>query len=384
MAGFSFMFIMFVILGFYLLLNRRRMLAKILQHPVFIACYAFLLVGILLESLHTDSDYFEILRMAQMIAGAVSIACLCRDRRALHAGIHGYLLAGVCMSVLLFFTTFGVLSGATAIDFEQASRLRAATLEDNPLRANLNMMAFCAAQGTVVALALALFAKSIVMRVIFVGVTIVCAIASFLPMSRSGFVILVVSCASVMLAYGFRHVRTLLFGFLLVVAVLLWVPDVVFSRLSYSTEPVYGQLEGRARINTAVMDHLPEYVFTGIGAGNFWKQWGYESGFVTGYGSVVGAHNCFFQVTIYWGLPGLLALLLAVYQTIRYSLRRSGRDVLALSVTGIAVSLLLLLLVIHNIYTKEFSLGLGLLVASRYWIWPKGTVSTDVSASPVS
>ena len=93
----------------------------------------------------------------------------------------------------------------------------------------------------------------------------------------------------------------------------------------------------------------------------------------TGRTGVVGAHNCFFQVTIYWGLAGFLALLTVIWQAYRYCPKHCGNDTLALSLLGIVVSVGLMLLIVPNLYSKPFSLGLGLLVGARYWIWPTGS-----------
>ena len=50
------------------------------------------------------SDYVEIFRTGQMIAGAVLMASLYRDRQALRAGLSGYIIAGISFSVFLFLT----------------------------------------------------------------------------------------------------------------------------------------------------------------------------------------------------------------------------------------------------------------------------------------
>jgi hypothetical protein len=372
-AGFSIMYILFGLLAGYIFLNRPRALAKIYLHPVFLAAYALLIVAFLTEFSHPYSDYSHIFRIGQMIAGAIFVASLSRDRGALRAGIYGYLITGAWMSIFLFLTTYGTLQEATATDFDQASKLRAEVFESSSLRNNPNTMGFFSAQGTVVALALALTARSSRRRNLFLGLVLFCSVATFLPMSRGAIMIAIASCTSVMLAYGVKHIRTIMIVAVLGIGILIWVPDAVFSRLVFSTQSYRGQREARASIYTAAIEHLPGYIMTGVGAGNFWESWGLYNGFAKR-GVVRGAHNSFLQVAIYWGLPGLLALIMLIYQAYRCLPRQCGKNTLSLCLQGIGVSLLLFLLVMHVLSAKQFSLGLGLLVGARSWIWPEGTI----------
>jgi hypothetical protein len=75
----------------------------------------------------------------------------------------------------------------------------------------------------------------------------------------------------------------------------------------------------------------------------------------------------FLQVTIYWGLVGLLALVVVIWQGYRCLLHTGKGDALALGVLGIAVSALLLMPFISELYYKGFSLCLGILVAYDRW-----------------
>lgn len=372
LGGFSIIYLIFGVTGGYVLLTRTHALVKVSTHPVFLAAYLLLVVGFVMESMHANSDYFELRRYVYMIGGAVLVASLCTDRQALQAGFYGYLLASALLSVFLILTFYGSFEGATATNLREASSIRGDIFRENPLSGNLNTMAFQAAQGVVVALTLALTAVSARKRYLFLGVALLCLVAAFLPMSRSGIMIALVSCATVMIAYRGKRMRALVVAVVLGAGVLLWAPDLAFTRLSLSMTSSYyrePQADGRASVYAAVFEHLPEYVATGVGAGNFWGSWTYSKGFG---GS--GAHNCFVQVTIYWGLMGLLALIGVTWLAYRCIPKRCGSDALSLGLLGIAISSLLWMLVMHNLYAKEFSLGLGLLVGARSWIWPDGIV----------
>jgi hypothetical protein len=372
-AGFSIMYIMFAILAAYIVLNRPRALARAWLHPVFLAAYALLTVSLFVESSHPFADYSFILRLGQAIAGAIIVASLCRDRRALQAAIYGSLVAGVWMSVLLFLSSFGALSGAIATDFNEATRIRSQVFAEMPLEANLNFMGFIAAQGTVVALASALTTRSSHRRYLLLGIGAFCFVATFLPLSRSAIAIVILACGIIMLAYGAMHIRTLMVAIILGATMVIWVPNAVFSRLTFSTEPYHGKIEARARIYTAAIEHFPEYAMTGVGVGNFNGPWGMQTEFFKpSQGIVIGAHNWYIAVTIYWGVGGLVALLVMIYQAYRCLPKRSGADPLSLCLLGIAISLFLYTFVQHVIYSKTVFLGLGLLVGARLWIWPHG------------
>ena len=69
----------------------------------------------------------------------------------------------------------------------------------NSLKANLNSLAFFLAQGAAAALAIALMSRSAFVRYSLFGITALCFIASFLPLSRSGTAITLIACVAVML-----------------------------------------------------------------------------------------------------------------------------------------------------------------------------------------
>lgn len=376
--GFSLQFILFGIIALYVAWNRFPELLRTVGHPALIAGYLFLTVGFLLEWTHPHHSYDELLRVAQMVIGAILLASLCRDLPALRMACYGYLAAGLWLSILLFMTSYGALNAATATDFQQASQLRAAAFEDNPLQANLNNMAFGAAQASVIALSWGLVTRATLPRGFFIASGLICLVGAFLPLSRSGVAIAIASCATVMYAFGLRHGKGILIAVLLVGAVLMWVPQAVWSRMSFTFEKHEGKTEGRALVYGAAIDHLPEYFLTGVGAGNFWTHWGRRTEFASDSGRVSGAHNCFMQVTLYWGILGLMAFLSIFWQTYRCLPRHSNREAAALALVGIGVSIMLFSMVSHNIYAKEFTLALGLLVGAHRWIWPQGIVYPSI------
>ena len=376
-AGFSISFLWFGVMACYVVLNRSQALSSIWSHPVFLAAYAFLGLAVFMESFHPDPRYSEIVRIGLMVAGAVFISSLCRDKAALRATIEGYLLGAIGMTVLLFLTLYGVLSGVTADSFDQASQIRSQVASEINYANNLNGMAITAATGAVLALVLALTTKSFRLRILFLGTSAFCAIATFLPFSRTAVVILALSSATVMFAYGV-NVRAIVIALVLGAGVLIWVPEAVFPRLSFSLD----RNEARADLYRATIDHFSEYVLFGVGNGNFYGDWGLNSEFaIHGNGIIYQAHNAFVQVTLYWGLVGFFAFLMFVWQAYRCVPRRCGMDALSLCLLGIAIGGFLNLFAQPDLYAKSSSVLLGILVGARHWIWPDGIVPSGTRAS---
>lgn len=212
----------------------------------------------------------------------------------------------------------------------------------------------------------------------FLVVGMFCLVGTFLPMSRGAVISVIVAGAAILYAYG-MGMRIILMLAVLGIGVMIWVPDVVISRMSFTTEKnTSGKLEARAEVYLAAIEHFPEYYVTGVGEGNFWGPWGLKNWFKKGSGTrahVIGPHNCFIAVTIYWGIAGFLAYLAIVYQAYRCVPHKCGRDASSLCLLGLGLMLLMFIMNGHLLASKELSVGLGLLVSCRYWVWPRGVVT---------
>lgn len=379
LAGMSVMFLVYGALATYVIINRQRTLGEIWYHPVFIASYAFVFVSAILEYSSPLPEYGDIIRFAQMIGGAVCVAVLCRDRLALVAGLYGYIATALWVSIVLFSTGYEALQGMDAEDFQQASKLRNQTFENKPMGANINGLAFVCAQGAIVAFALALSDRFKHLRTLLVGIAGFCLTASFLPMSRGAAALGLVSFAVMLYAHGIRHGKTLIFASVLGISVYAVVPEAVWSRMVFSTEVgKSGKMESRASLYDAALNRLPEYIVAGVGAGNFSKKWGLEKGFAKHHeGALIAqpTHNSLLQITINWGIFGLMMFLWIIWCVYRSVPLHYGRDELSLALLGITISVGLILLQSHGFYSKQFSFAVGMLVGARQMIWPTGTVS---------
>ncbi|WP_413934978.1 O-antigen ligase family protein [Nitrospira sp. BLG_1] len=375
-AGMSVSFLIFAALAIYVILNRPRTLGVIWYHPIFIVAYAFIGVSALLEFSSPLSSYETIIRFSQMIVGATCVAVLSRDRSALTAGLYGHIAAALWVSVFLFFNSYGTLKGMGAgSNFHEATMIRGEV--DAGFQNNLNRVAFVCIQGAIVAFALVLSGRFNHSRIPLLGISIFCAVATLLTMSRGALVIGLVACIAILYAYGARRYgKVLILVSILGLSIYPLVPDVVWTRMKFTTEKdEYGKIEGRAFIYTTAINHLPEFFVSGVGSGNYFKKWGFQNGFVRR-GSVLGAHNAFLQITIMWGVFGLLMFLWIIWCVYRSIPLRCGRDELSLALLGILVSVALYLFVSHVVYDKVYAFAVGMLVGARQGVWPGGIVST--------
>jgi O-Antigen ligase len=373
-GGFTVMWILFAVLAGYALVERARALNKTWLHPVFLAAYVMLALDSVIEFSHPNASYGDITRIGQMVLGAVFVASLCRDREALRATVYGYILASLWVSVLLLTNSYGTLSEAGSGGFQDASRIRGQVLSENPLGANANVVAAQVAVGAVAALALGLTARTTRLRCLFLGTTLILAVAAFMPMSRGAVLILIVSCSVVFFSFGFKRVQTMLIVSLVAATIVVSVPEAIWSRMTFSTQTQGDKIDPRTSVYAAAIEYLPEYIVNGVGSGNYWNSWAWQKPGFRYRTSVLGAHNVFFQVAIWWGLAGILGLLVVIWHAYRCLPKRIGKDPLSLCLLGTSVSLLLMMVVRHDLSSKEFALGFGLLVAASCWIWPQGRV----------
>jgi heme exporter protein D len=377
-AGFSSLFFMFAVLAAYVAINRLQCLDRVWMHPVFVAAYLFIGFSVVLEFASPSSSYGKIASFALMVVGALLVASLCRDRAALKVFLYGYIGAALWLGALLFLTSYGALSGASATGFHEASKVRNQAFSDNPIQANLNSMAFDCAEGAIVAVAFALGSASVRVRNFFAAIGIFCLVASFLPMSRGAVIAILVSCGAMLKANGIRHVRVWLLVAVTAISAVLLVPDSVWERMVVMQPE--NKMEKRAMFYVTAWQYVEDYIFMGVGAGNYFNKWGFEHGFAFLVGSEYRlwvVHNAFLQVLIFWGMISLLVYLAIIWLAYRCLPRTYGKDVLVLSMLGIAVSLLMLMPFSSNFSSKGFSLGLGMLVAYQRWLSPRSVAQLE-------
>jgi hypothetical protein len=378
-GGASVLFILFGLLALYLFVRHPQAALQVLPHRVFVAAYLFLLVSMIGEFSSPSPMYIDIARFAFMIAGSIVVASLCRDELALRVCCYAYMCAAAWMSVVIFSTFFQSVPNATASGYTEASMIRSNVFGNGPVRADLNTMGFVCVQGAAVSYAFAMAKRESKRLITFLGLAVLFTTASLCTMSRSTIIMILITCGVIALRLGLKHGKSILIAILFVSAVLWATPDLAWVRLGAGVQGAVsedGKLESRFALYEAAFEHLPEYVLTGVGQGNCLTDWGLKSGFV----DCAWVHNSFLHVTIFWGLPALLAFIVLIYAAYRCIPSGWGRDRLDLAVLGIAVSSFLYLSFVHNFYDKLFALALGVLAGGDYWIWRRIPANTSALA----
>jgi hypothetical protein len=364
--GFSAVTIVFAVIVAGALASRPLVTMRTAVSPVFVASFGLVAAGFIMERFHGNSDYGDVFRLAQAIVGGVAIGAFVRSKRCASALVKGLTAGATLVAVLMLTRGYSKVAAADAQDFREAAATRVEALGSIGLRANANELAFICAVGAVLSLAYALKSSSKIERIVAPVVAVICGTGMLVPMSRGGIVIAVAGGVFVMLASGVRKRILAVIALAVFAWIALAIPTAVYSRLQVSTElSAGGKMESRPRLFLSAVGAFPEYALEGVGAGNYWQFWAVENGLANN-GQPVGAHNTFFQVTMYWGAAAFFFLVLILWRSAR-ALRGAPRDALGMAVKALGVMLALRVLVTHNFYAKEFSIGLGLISAYPLW-----------------
>jgi len=209
-----------------------------------------------------------------------------------------------------------------------------------------------------------------------------CLLGTFLPQSRSGVLAAVAACLVVLLVYRQSRTRAFMVALIVGLGLVLVLPRAALSRFQSAGENAAGRSDdSRVRVYTAAWEALPDYFWSGVGAGHYHDTWAIEHGLskLVDNGQnmevlVIGAHSVFLQILIYWGILGLSFYLFMLWRAYRCLPRHPASDHLALALLGLTVAMVVRLLFTQNFYVKDFALVLGLLAAARMNIWPRGFV----------
>ncbi|HNP49314.1 MAG TPA: O-antigen ligase family protein [Bacteroidia bacterium] len=363
----------FLIFGFtfaYIGLTRLNTLLRLFSSKYFVASIGFAVVCIFMETLHPFSSYDFIFRYLNMTLGIFCIAVLCRDKTAFDVSLFAFILASAFQSLFLIFGTEPLLRSLSAEGFYDASRARIQAFETFFLRGNLNDISYFSSIGAVIGLIWMYFEKVKWKRYVLLFLTVPSVLGVFLPASRTGAVVFFVSILIFVYKSKINLKSWVLPSLVLIIFLFIAVPDVVWVRLgSVLRFAELQESDSRTKVYTAVLKTIDQYALTGIGAGNYWHGWAVSAGITNRFTTDVAmaAHNAFFQLWIYWGLPGLLYFLGLIYlfwtalDKEIYGNRRK-------SCLYIFIAMIpMIFLFYHSFYHKSFSIGLGMLLGARFW-----------------
>lgn len=361
-GGVSVLYLVFALLAAVALIAQPRMLVRAALHPIFIAGYVLVGSTLFVELLHSNTDLLWWSSMAQMIAGGVIVASYVRSERDVHATLSAFIITSLWVAVLIVRSTYWQVASAGVSGFSEASTLREAALGDLGLIANWNRLAFLCAMAVGIAASRTILSSART-RVLYALVTFLSAMASILTFSRSGIVAVAVTLAYVFSSLINRRLiqRVMLIGAAGLLLLWLAVPRVVFERFDFSLGyDITGKQESRIHIYGTLLRTLPSYVIWGVGSGNYFSKWAFEQG-LSYQGVASATHNTFLQVTVSWGLAGLVgwsAVLIVAWRTLAVATRRQLQFV---PLKAFCVPLALWLMASNDIADKQMSIALGMI-----------------------
>ncbi|MBP6523465.1 MAG: O-antigen ligase family protein [Saprospiraceae bacterium] len=368
--GASTPFLLFGLTLFYLAVTRLKTLIRLFSGKYFLISISFAIICIFMETLHPFPSYDFISRFVNMIIGMFCIVALCRDRMALDIALFTFILASAVQSFLIITGTAPLMQNINAVGFSDASQARLMAFEEFYLRGNLNDISYFSSIGSIIGIIWAYYEKVAWKKWLLVALTFPSILGVFLPASRTGAVIFFASFLLFIYKSKIKFKKWALAIPTLLILLAFTVPDMVWVRLSSLIRITELQEEdSRTKVYIAVLKNVNQYFITGVGSGNYWHGWAVNAGITNRFTTDVAmaAHNAFFQVWIYWGLPALIAFLylMSIY-----------RDAIVRDVAGdrrrtciyIFIMIIpMIFLFYHSFYHKSFSIGLGLLLSARYW-----------------
>jgi O-antigen ligase len=305
-----------------------------------------------------------------MTLGMFGIAALCRDRQAFDLAMFTFVLASAFQSILIITGTAPLLRSFTASGFSDASHARLMAFEEFYLRGNLNDISYFSSIGAIIGIIWAYYEENKWKKIGLVALTLPSVLGVFLTASRTGAVVFFTSFLIFLYKSKLNLKKWIIPTTVLLLFIALAVPEVVWVRLGSLIRLTELQSEdSRSKVYIAVLQNIDQYVLTGIGSGNYWQGWAVKAGITNRYTTDVAmaAHNAFFQVWIYWGLPALLGFLylLKLYSKALVKDVKGDRRKTCLYIFAMIIPLIFIFY--HSFYHKSFSIGIGMLLGARFW-----------------
>lgn len=368
--GASTPFLLFGLTLFYLAVTRLKTLIRLFSGKYFLISISFAIICVFMETLHPFPSYDFISRYVNMIIGMFCIVALCRDRMALDIALFTFILASAVQSFLIITGTAPLMQNINAVGFSDASQARLMAFEEFYLRGNLNDISYFSSIGSIIGIIWAYYEKVAWKKWLLVALTFPSILGVFLPASRTGAVIFFASFLLFIYKSKIKFKKWALAIPTLLILLAFTVPDMVWVRLGSLIRITELQEEdSRTKVYIAVLKNVNQYFITGVGSGNYWHGWAVNAGITNRFTTDVAmaAHNAFFQVWIYWGLPALIGFLylMSIYRDA--IVRDIAGDRRRTCVYIFIMIIPMIFLFYHSFYHKSFSIGLGLLLSARYW-----------------
>jgi O-antigen ligase len=363
----------FLIFGFamiYLSFTRLNTLLRLFSSKYFIAAISFAVLCTFMETIHPFASYDFIIRYMNMTLGMFGIAALCRDKQAFDLALFTFVLASALQSIIIISGTGSLLRSFTAHGFSDASQARLMAFEEFYLRGNLNDISYFSSIGAIIGIIWSYYEKIKWKKILILGLALPSVLGVFLTASRTGAVIFFASFLLFIYKSKLNLKKWIIPTIILLLFIVIAVPDVVWVRLGSLVKITELRSEdSRSKVYLAVLNNIDQYVLTGVGSGNYWQGWAVKAGITNRYTTdmAMAAHNAFFQVWIYWGLPALLGFCYLIYLFSKALIKEIRGDRRKSCLYIFVMIIPLIFIFYHSFYHKTFSIGIGMLLGARFW-----------------
>lgn len=353
--------------------TRLRQWFSIWKHRVFVWASLFVVWCAGCESLHPYPDLEHVYRVLQMFVFSSLIATIALDRGALRRILFAVALICVFLALYLVANYYGSVSLGVS-GYREAGRLRSAALGGMAIDTGLNILGYTIGMGAVVALSYFLGSDSRRARLFWGAIYVICAVGSFVPLSRGAFLAFGVGSIIVLWRNFSKLLRpgkiVLLVG--MAVALISLMPQALTERytslLPDAAATQQKKPDGRLTLVLTALRPVSEYWDFGVGAGQYWNQWAVENGLgrwlPSGKPAVLGPHNAFLAAWIYFGLPGLVLLSLICASAARTCFKLPTPSPESTALLGMVGLVIVWLLFTHSLYLKPFGVVIGLIVGA--------------------
>jgi len=369
-GGTSTAFFVFSFIMAYVLFTRLKAFKKIVTSIYFLAVIFFVVICLLMESIHSYPDYVYIFRFLNMSLGMFCISVLCRDKAAIDVTIYSFIFCSAGHSLYMMIGPMNFLRSLSARGFDEASKARIQAFEHLTIHDHLNDISIFSGLGALLGIVTWFYETNKLKRAGLVVLIMLSIIGIFLPASRTGALVFFVSLAIFVYKSRIKIRKWALPLAIFAVLLFFLVPEVVWVRItSIGRFAELREVDSRAKMYTAILDILQQYFLTGVGCGYYWKQWAVDNGLtnIMDIYEPLAPHNAFFQVWIYWGLPAFLTFIYMMYILSRALDKNIINHRQKASLYIFILIIPIVFLFYPRFYHKAFSVGVGIMLAARYW-----------------
>ena len=347
-----------------------KTLVRLFSGKYFLISISFAIICVFMETLHPFPNYDFITRYLNMILGMFCIVALCRDKLAIDIVLFTFILASAFQAIFMITGTAPMMNSISAHGFSDASQARLLAYEAFYLRGNLNDISYFSSIGSIIGIIWAYYEKTTWKKYLLIALTLPSIMGVFLPASRTGAVIFFASFLLFIYKSKIKFKKWIFTVPIMLMILVVVVPEVVWVRLgSLMRISELQQEDSRTKVYIAVLNNIDQYFLTGVGSGNYWHGWAVNAGITNRFTTDVAmaAHNAFFQVWIYWGIPALLAFLylMSVFGKAVDKNVAGNRRLTCIYIFIMIIPMIFLFY--HSFYHKSFSIGLGILLSTRFW-----------------